>query len=148
MFFTFPNLQQYDIGMNKISGPILASISNAIRLLLFNIPWNNFVGPVPTGTGNLQDVWSIAMERNYLRSNSSSDLDFFTSLTNCTKLQVLGLNLNNFGGSLSNFGVSLMIGSNVKLQFKMFSSIVLVVSTFQWSQVSLEVEKECRSLAI
>ncbi|XP_020207563.1 putative receptor-like protein kinase At3g47110 [Cajanus cajan] len=102
MFLTLPNLQQFGIGMNKISGPIPASISNASRLMLFNIPNNNFVGQIPTGIGNLQDVWSIAMERNHLGSNSSNDLDFLTSLTNCTKLQVLDLNLNNFGGSLPN----------------------------------------------
>ncbi|XP_061352233.1 putative receptor-like protein kinase At3g47110 [Gastrolobium bilobum] len=102
MFLTLPNLQQFGIGMNKISGPIPASISNATRLLLFNIPRNNFVGQVPIGIGNLQDIWFIALEYNHLGSNSSNDLDFLTSLTNCTKLQVLDLNVNNFGGSLPN----------------------------------------------
>ncbi|OIW09597.1 hypothetical protein TanjilG_28196 [Lupinus angustifolius] len=100
MFLTLPNLEQFGIGMNNISGPIPTSISNATRLLLFNIPRNNFVGQIPTGIGNLRDVWSIAMEYNHLGTNSSNDLDFLTSLTNCTKLQVLDLNLNNFGGSL------------------------------------------------
>ncbi|GAU46561.1 hypothetical protein TSUD_190860 [Trifolium subterraneum] len=102
MFLTLPNLQQFGIGMNKISGPIPISISNATQLLLFNIPRNNFVGQVPTGIGNLKDIWSIAMEYNHLGSNSSKDLDFLTSLTNCTNLKVLDLNLNNFGGSLPN----------------------------------------------
>jgi Leucine-rich repeat (LRR) protein len=88
--------------MNKISGPIPISISNATQLLLFNIPRNNFVGQVPTGIGNLKNIWSIAMEYNHLGSNSSKDLDFLTSLTNCTNLKVLDLNLNNFGGSLPN----------------------------------------------
>ncbi|KAK7360559.1 hypothetical protein VNO77_02565 [Canavalia gladiata] len=102
LFLTLPNLQQFGIGMNRISGPIPASIANATRLLLFNIPRNNFVGQVPTSIGNLKNVWSIAMEGNHLGSNSSNDLDFLTSLTNCTNLQVLDLNLNNFGGSLPN----------------------------------------------
>ncbi|PNY17871.1 LRR receptor-like kinase resistance protein [Trifolium pratense] len=102
MFLTLPNLQQFGIGMNKISGPIPISISNATQLLLFNIPRNNFVGQVPTGIGNLKEIWSIAMEYNHLGSNSSKDLDFLTSLTNCTNLKVLDLNLNNFGGSLPN----------------------------------------------
>ncbi|CAL5206472.1 unnamed protein product [Lathyrus oleraceus] len=102
MFLTLPNLQQFGIGMNKISGPIPISISNATQLMLFNIPRNNFVGKVPTGIGNLKNIWSIAMEYNHLGSNSSKDLDFLTSLTNCTNLQVLDLNLNNFGGSLPN----------------------------------------------
>ncbi|WJX87721.1 hypothetical protein P8452_69879 [Trifolium repens] len=102
MFLTLPNLQQFGIGMNKISGPIPISISNATQLLLFNIPRNNFVGQVPTGIGNLKNIWSIAMEYNHLGSNSSKDLDFLTSLTNCTNLKVLDLNLNNFGGSLPN----------------------------------------------
>ena len=102
MFLTLPNLQQFGIGMNKISGPIPISISNATNLLLFNIPRNNFVGQVPIGIGNLKDIWSIAMEYNHLGSNSSKDLDFLTSLTNCTNLQVLDLNLNNFGGNLPN----------------------------------------------
>jgi len=101
MFLTLPNLQVFGIGMNKISGPIPSSISNASRLLLFNIPYN-IVGPVPTGIGYLKDVWSVAMGNNHLGNNSSHDLDFLTSLTNCTNLRVLHLNLNNFGGSLPN----------------------------------------------
>ncbi|XP_057416805.1 putative receptor-like protein kinase At3g47110 [Lotus japonicus] len=100
MFLTLPNLQQFGVGMNMISGLIPSSISNATSLLLFNIPRNNFVGQVPIGIGNLKNILSIAMGRNHLGSNSSTDLDFLTSLTNCTNLQVLDLNLNNFGGSL------------------------------------------------
>ncbi|KAF7829119.1 putative LRR receptor-like serine/threonine-protein kinase [Senna tora] len=69
MFLTLPNLQQFGIGMNIISG-------------------------------NLKNLWSLAMEYNNLGSGSDNDLDFLTSLTNCTNLQVLDLNLNNFGGSL------------------------------------------------
>ncbi|KAI9092341.1 hypothetical protein K1719_027841 [Acacia pycnantha] len=102
MFLTLPNLQQFGIGMNKFSGTIPDSISNATSMLLFNIPRNNFVGHVPTGIGNLKDLWSLAMGRNFLGNGSDNDLDFLTSLTNCTKLKVLELNLNKFGGSLPN----------------------------------------------
>ncbi|KAJ7953305.1 putative Receptor-kinase [Quillaja saponaria] len=102
MGLTLPNLQQFGIGINGFTGPIPVSISNASRLQLFNIPRNQFVGQVPNDLGNLKELWSLAVGRNLLGSNSSNDWDFLTSLANCSKLKVLDLNLNNFGGPLPN----------------------------------------------
>lgn len=40
--------------------------------------------------------------RNNLGSNSANDLDFLTSLTNCSNLRILVFSMNHFGGILSN----------------------------------------------
>ena len=56
---------------------------------------------MPTNLGNLQDLLWLGLGRNNLGSNSSNDLDFLTSLTNCSKLEILDVSINLFGGVLS-----------------------------------------------
>jgi hypothetical protein len=58
------------------------------------------VGQVPTDLGNLLDLRWLGVGQNNLGSNNSKDLDFLTSLKNCTKLEFLDFSNNNFGGSL------------------------------------------------
>jgi Leucine-rich repeat (LRR) protein len=99
---TLPNLKYLSISANKFFGSIPVSLSNASRLELLDLSSNKFVGQVPTDLGNLLDLWCLAVGRNNLGSNSSMDLDFLTSLKNCTKLKVLDFANNNFGGSLPN----------------------------------------------
>ena len=60
------------------------------------------MGQVPIDLGNLLDLWYLAVGRNNLGSNSSMDLDFLTSLKNCTKLEIFEFSSKNFGGSLPN----------------------------------------------
>jgi Leucine-rich repeat (LRR) protein len=60
------------------------------------------VGQVPTDLGNLLDLRWLGVGQNNLGSNNSKDLDFLTSLKNCTKLEFLDFSNNNFGGSLPN----------------------------------------------
>ena len=65
---TLPNLQFFEISMNKFFGPIAISICNASQLQMFEIAYNNFMGSVPTNLGNLQDlvVLSLAGVRTYM----------------------------------------------------------------------------------
>ncbi|KAG8633666.1 hypothetical protein MANES_18G124300v8 [Manihot esculenta] len=110
--FTLPNLQNVVIGGNYFSGPIPNSLSNASQLLRVDFSSNNFVGRVPSNLGNLQSLLWLNFELNNLGNNSSNDLFFFTSLTNCSNLETLSIYDNNFGGvlpsSVANFSTSLI----------------------------------------
>ncbi|XP_059458519.1 putative receptor-like protein kinase At3g47110 [Corylus avellana] len=97
---TLSNLRNLNIGYDEFSGPIPVSLSNASQLEFLYLSANNFVGQVPTDLGNLQNLFVLAIGGNNLGINSAKDLDFLTSLENCTKLEALDFSLNNFGGSL------------------------------------------------
>ncbi|CAJ2646880.1 unnamed protein product [Trifolium pratense] len=102
MFNTLPNLQAFVIGQNQISGLIPTSIINASFVLkFFDISNNNFVGQVPT-LGRLRDLLFLNLEGNNLGHNSTKDLEFLKSLTNCSKLQAVSIFNNSFGGILPN----------------------------------------------
>ncbi|KAH1069276.1 hypothetical protein AAZX31_03G085000 [Glycine max] len=101
MFYTLPNLQELYIGGNQISGPIPPSITNASILTELDIGGNHFMGQVPR-LGKLQDLQYLSLTFNNLGDNSSNDLEFLESLTNCSKLQILVISYNNFGGHLPN----------------------------------------------
>ncbi|XVF83941.1 hypothetical protein PTKIN_Ptkin16aG0534900 [Pterospermum kingtungense] len=98
--FAFPKLEEFYIGLNQFSGTIPRSVSNMSRLQIFDIGANNFVGSVPNDLGNLKNLQALLIDYNYLGSGKAGDLDFISSLTNCTQLQMLCLQLNRFGGAL------------------------------------------------
>ena len=54
------------------------------------------LGSVPTNLGNLPDFYWLALSDNDL----GGSLDFLTSLTNCSKLEIMDLSTNQFGGVL------------------------------------------------
>ncbi|CAJ1949567.1 unnamed protein product [Sphenostylis stenocarpa] len=101
MFHNLPNLQALVLGGNHISGPIPPSITNASLLSLFEIVENHFVGRVPS-LGKLQNLYRLNLGKNNLGDNSTTGLEFLKSLMNCTKLKILALSFNNFGGHLPN----------------------------------------------
>ncbi|KAM5574327.1 hypothetical protein ABKV19_013683 [Rosa sericea] len=114
-----PNLQHLLLGINEFSGKIPASFSNASKLQRLDVRENNFVGQVPATFGNFPNLQWLGLGHNNLGSNSSNDLEFITFLTNCSKLELLSLSSNNFGGvlpnSVANFSTQLTqlyIGSN------------------------------------
>ncbi|XP_057448807.1 probable LRR receptor-like serine/threonine-protein kinase At3g47570 [Lotus japonicus] len=101
MFHTLPNIQVFSIAWNQISGPIPTSIANATTLVQLDISQNNLVGQVPSLV-KLHDLWLINLGSNNLGGNSTNNLLFLKSLTNCSKLQGLSIAGNNFGGPLPN----------------------------------------------
>ncbi|KAI9115862.1 hypothetical protein K1719_012792 [Acacia pycnantha] len=101
LFTTLTNLQIFAIAGNQISGSIPNSITNASSLQLFDISINYFMGKVPS-LWNLKDLNWLNLEFNNLGSDSDNDLDFISSLENCSKLEKLSLANNKFGGLLSN----------------------------------------------
>ncbi|WCJ40512.1 Receptor kinase-like protein Xa21 [Euphorbia peplus] len=99
---TLPNLKFFGYGENNFIGSIPKSLSNSSRIELIDLGWNNFVGQVPTNLGNMKNLWRIRLHGNDLGSNSTNDLAFITSMTNCTNLKILDFGRNNLGGEFPN----------------------------------------------
>ncbi|KAK7300539.1 hypothetical protein RJT34_11385 [Clitoria ternatea] len=99
----FPNLQSFSIGDNHFTGTFPSSISNLTKLQLFEISSNGFNGPIPPTLGSLTKLQLFHISNNSFGSGKSDDLDFLSSLTNCTELRILSLDYNRFGGVLPDF---------------------------------------------
>ncbi|RHN57116.1 putative protein kinase RLK-Pelle-LRR-XII-1 family [Medicago truncatula] len=100
MHLVFPNLRSFLVGGNHISGTFPCSISNLTELRWFDISWNGFNGQIPLTLGSLNKLKRIRVDNNNFGSGGSHDLNFLSSLTNCTKLEQLILDGNGFGGVL------------------------------------------------
>lgn len=94
-----PNLKQVLFHTNHFSGPIPVTISNCSKLTRFDMSANSFTGQVPSLT-TLSQLQEFGIGENELGHGKSGDLEFLSSLANCTNLLHLGINTNNFGGQL------------------------------------------------
>ncbi|KAF8017589.1 hypothetical protein BT93_H2696 [Corymbia citriodora subsp. variegata] len=99
--FTLPNLKEIDLNDNHLTGPIPESISNASNVDYFTILLNNFTGKVPSFS-KMRGLYRFIIKNNNLGSGQSADLNFLCSLTNSTKLKLLSIGQNAFGGPLPN----------------------------------------------
>ncbi|XWS28701.1 hypothetical protein CRYUN_Cryun25bG0094000 [Craigia yunnanensis] len=99
--FTLLNVKQFYIGNNSFSGTLPASLSNASKLEELDISYNFFTGKVSIDFSSKNISW-LNMGSNNLGSGFAGDLDFVTSLTNCSYLDTLSLFENQFGGMLPN----------------------------------------------
>ncbi|CAK8538295.1 unnamed protein product [Lathyrus sativus] len=113
----FPNLRGFLVGGNQISGAFPSSISNITDLTTLDIARNAFNGPIPLTLGQLNKLERVDIGDNNFGSGGNHDLDFLSSLTNCTKLSLLSFYKNRFGGLLPD-----LIGN--------FSSIVTLDISF------------------
>ncbi|XP_061343561.1 probable LRR receptor-like serine/threonine-protein kinase At3g47570 [Gastrolobium bilobum] len=98
----FPNLRAFLIGGNQFTGTFPSSISNLTGLIWFDIAVNGFNGQIPNTLGCLNKLQRFHIGYNNFGSGRGHDLDFLSSLTNCTQLQILILDGNKFGGVLPN----------------------------------------------
>ncbi|CAN1149216.1 Probable LRR receptor-like serine/threonine-protein kinase At3g47570 [Linum perenne] len=100
--FTFlPQLQFISLVNNRFSGPIPASLSNATDLGTIRLGLNRFSGRFPS-LERLNKLRWMAIDSNNFGTGMDGDLDFLTTLTNNTALEILTLDHNNFGGRLPN----------------------------------------------
>ncbi|KAM7469596.1 hypothetical protein LguiA_007779 [Lonicera macranthoides] len=97
---TLPNLQALGIGNNSFHGEIPGSFSNASQLQILDLVMNLLTGQVPANLGSLKNLQLINIGKNLLGTNATDNLSFITSLSNCTNLQKLGIDNNNFGGEI------------------------------------------------
>ena len=98
----FPNLEEIYISGIQITAPFPSSISNLTGLQFVDMAHNNFNAPIPLTLGRLNKLEWFNIGGNNLGSGGSHDLDFLSSLTNCTQLSTIYLFGNNFGGVLPN----------------------------------------------
>ncbi|KAH7838188.1 hypothetical protein Vadar_023073 [Vaccinium darrowii] len=109
--FTLPNLLGLYVGVNQFTGHLPVSISNASGLQEISFPVNNFAGTMLTTLGSLKDLVRLTVSVNQLETDEAEGLKFLTSLTNCSKLQVLDIGTNRFKGelpaSIANFSTAL-----------------------------------------
>ncbi|XP_061372394.1 putative receptor-like protein kinase At3g47110 [Gastrolobium bilobum] len=117
--FTLPNLEVFAGGVNNFTGTIPESLSNASRLEILDFAENALTGSLPKNIGRLPHLKRLNFDDNRLGTGKAGNLNFLSSLVNCTALEVLGLARNSFGGelpnSIANFSSQLhrfTIGSN------------------------------------
>ncbi|AES95485.1 LRR kinase family protein [Medicago truncatula] len=70
-------------------------------LTIVSVALNYFNGSFPPSMFNT--LSNLSLEFNSLGDNSTKDLEFLKSLTNCSRLQVISICNNNFGAKLTNF---------------------------------------------
>ncbi|XP_010090362.2 probable LRR receptor-like serine/threonine-protein kinase At3g47570 [Morus notabilis] len=97
-----PNIERFLVWGNQFSGNIPVSFSNASNLAFFDISMNKFFGRVPDIFGNLKKLEWVVIGGSNLGYGEANDFKFFTSFTNCSNLEALQIQQNNFGGDLPN----------------------------------------------
>ncbi|KAL5767867.1 hypothetical protein ACOSQ2_014650 [Xanthoceras sorbifolium] len=102
-----PNLQFCIIAQNNFTGYLPNSLSNASNLVELDLAENYFSGKVLIDFGGLKNLSRLNLGINNLGTGTTSDLDFIVSLTNCSKLERIGLYMNQFGGVLPRSFVNL-----------------------------------------
>ncbi|RYQ84469.1 hypothetical protein Ahy_B10g103813 [Arachis hypogaea] len=97
--FSLPNIKNLSLATNRFEGPIPHSISNSSQLEYLDLSNNFFHGNLPF-FNNFENLVYLTLGNNSLSSTTSLNSQFFDSLTNSTKLQVLILYHNNLAGEL------------------------------------------------
>ncbi|XP_021830548.1 probable LRR receptor-like serine/threonine-protein kinase At3g47570 [Prunus avium] len=95
----FQSLKFFRINYNQFTGPIPASISNASNLVALGLGGNQLHGKVPS-LENLISLEEFVLPDNRLGSGGIDDLTFLCHLTNATRLRILQIGNNTFGGML------------------------------------------------
>lgn len=121
--FSLPNLKNLTLGDNNFFGRLPESLSNASKLVKFDISGNYFSGEVSFTFSGLKNLSKLNFGTNNLRGS----LDFLTSLTNCSRLQVLGLGRNQFTGKIPSSVANLsIIMTELSLRFNQISGTIPV----------------------
>lgn len=95
---TLPNLEILECRTKQFSGPIPFTISNASKLTDFQITLKNFIGGV-SSLASLSKLRWLGIAVNNLGHGHDEDLNFLSSLVNCTNLEILDIG-DKFGGVL------------------------------------------------
>ncbi|KAL6873960.1 hypothetical protein ACP4OV_014042 [Aristida adscensionis] len=105
------SIQLFSLGINQFTGVVPTSITNLSSLQVFEISSNKFGGVFPSNLGRLQYLQWLVFDDNKYEAKNEQEWEFFTSLTNCSMLQVISIGWNRFTGnlpiSLANFSTDL-----------------------------------------
>ncbi|EFH53802.1 hypothetical protein ARALYDRAFT_905940 [Arabidopsis lyrata subsp. lyrata] len=94
-----PNLRELNMAVNYLTGSIPATISNISTLQKLGMNHNSLTGSIPT-FGKVPNLQWLLLDTNSLGTYSHGDLEFLSSLSNCTKLVFLLISRNRLGGDL------------------------------------------------
>ncbi|CAN1187536.1 Probable LRR receptor-like serine/threonine-protein kinase At3g47570 [Linum perenne] len=97
---SLPNLENLCVYGNQFTGSVPSSLSNASNLVLLQLQGNNFTGSMPSMSSS-NKLFRFFIHQNSLGTGEANDLSFLSSLTNATSLEIVQIDENNFGGSLS-----------------------------------------------
>ncbi|XP_057513897.1 probable LRR receptor-like serine/threonine-protein kinase At3g47570 [Actinidia eriantha] len=116
---TLPNIRELDFSTNQLSGSIPRSIANASRLEFLALDHNKFSPGVAVDFGNLKNLSMLSLSSSGLGTGDVNDLNFISTLVNCSELVELYIRNNSFGGvlpnSIANFSTQLqhlIVGGN------------------------------------
>ncbi|XP_024626769.1 probable LRR receptor-like serine/threonine-protein kinase At3g47570 [Medicago truncatula] len=125
MNLAFPNIEIFLVGNNQLSGSFPSSISNLTTLKEFEIANNSFNGQIPLTLGRLTKLKRFNIAMNNFGIGGAFDLDFLSSLTNCTQLSTLLISQNRFVGKLldliGNFSTHL---NSLQMQFNQIYGVI------------------------
>ncbi|GLU02962.1 hypothetical protein SLE2022_201880 [Rubroshorea leprosula] len=93
---TLPHLTVFSMWKNNFSGQIPVTFSNASKLDTLQLQANKFSGKVTVPFGHLQHLRLLLLNDNYLGTGDADEMNFLTSLVNCSKLRSLQLGRNQF----------------------------------------------------
>ncbi|KAM3217534.1 putative LRR receptor-like serine/threonine-protein kinase [Capsicum annuum] len=102
MGFTLPKLEVFNLGANQLTGLLPASVSNLTNLKLFAVDTNNFSGEVPS-FGSSKNLYWLGLSENRLGKGKLDGLLFMSFLQNCSALQILQIDDNQFGGVIPRY---------------------------------------------
>jgi Leucine-rich repeat (LRR) protein len=97
---SLPSVQEFGIGKNRFTGPLPLSLANLSSLQGLYLEYNDFTGTVPSGLGKLQNLKKFILDENKFEANNEQEWGFITSLTNCSRLQILTIGWNRFAGKI------------------------------------------------
>ncbi|KAL7253366.1 hypothetical protein ACSBR1_007821 [Camellia fascicularis] len=97
--FMFPDLQLLQVNANQFTGTLPLSISKFSKMEHFQVEYN-FNGKISINFGRLQNLKKIGLFHNNFGSGEPDDLAFIGSLANCSNLELLGMEVNQFRGVL------------------------------------------------
>ncbi|BAF23276.1 receptor kinase-like protein Xa21 [Oryza sativa Japonica Group] len=98
--FKLPRIKIFSTIANHFEGIIPPTFSNASALESLQLRGNKYHGMIPREIGIHGNLKFFALGDNVLQATRPSDLEFFTSLTNCSSLQMLDVGQNNLVGAM------------------------------------------------
>ncbi|CAK9135875.1 unnamed protein product [Ilex paraguariensis] len=94
------HLQILHLQGNLFTGPLPLSVSNLTELESLDVYHNYFTGKITTNFGDLKKIHHVMLVSNNFGSGEPDEMNFFTSMINCSILEILGLRGNQFEGVL------------------------------------------------
>ncbi|KAJ9540691.1 hypothetical protein OSB04_027197 [Centaurea solstitialis] len=95
-----PNLERFEIWGNRLTGSIPFSLSNCSHLRELSLAENGFTGKVNIDFRHIPNLRHLALFNNSLGSQEPNEMNFIDTMINCSKLEMLLVQLNQFRGVL------------------------------------------------